>query len=288
MEQNKIMENALVMAEENLVVSPVEESIATINTQALFEQAIEKNTPIETMERLLAMRRELKAEAARDSYFKSLSAFQMECPIIEKKKPVCDKSGTVRYKYAPLDDILSQVKPVLLKHGFSYTIKTKQDNESVTAVCYTHHVDGHSESTEFRVPIDAKAYMNVAQKVASALTFSKRYSFCDAFGIITGDGDDDSNYTGSPVSEKPKINNQKISVGNAPEQNRALYTGIMSLIREKCEKQDLFTQKEKVENKSKADAVIGNYESIKNLYSAINKVAQKKRRAIRMEAGSDE
>ena len=45
----------------------------------------------------------------------------------------------------------------------------------------------------FKVPIDKEGYMNAPQKFASALTFAKRYAFCNAFGILTGDEDDDSN-----------------------------------------------------------------------------------------------
>src|SRR3990167_3791525 len=39
--------------------------------------------------------------------------------------------------------------------------------------------------------------MNAAQKVASALTYAKRYAFCNAFGILTGDADDDARLTGN-------------------------------------------------------------------------------------------
>jgi len=35
--------------------------------------------------------------------------------------------------------------------------------------------------------------MNDAQKIASALTYSKRYAFCNATGIMTGDEDQDGN-----------------------------------------------------------------------------------------------
>jgi hypothetical protein len=176
-------------------------SIQTVDPQSLISQAIAKNLPIETMEKLLAMRRELKAEMARDAYFADLALFQKACPIIEKTKRVHDKGGKLRYKYAPLESIILQIRDLLEQYGFSYTIKTEQDKDSVTAICVSHHKLGHSEETRFRIPIDHKAFMNAAQKVASALTYAKRYAFCDAFGIMTGDEDDDANITDQEPGE---------------------------------------------------------------------------------------
>ena len=57
-------------------------AITAVDPQALLAQAIDKGMPVESMERLLAMRREMKAEYARDQYFKALAGFQHECPVI--------------------------------------------------------------------------------------------------------------------------------------------------------------------------------------------------------------
>jgi len=171
-----------------------------VDATALIQRAIDANLPVETMERLLAMRRELRAEAARDGFFRSLSEFQAGCLTIKKETKVnypSKRGGQVRYSYATLDEIVSQVRANLEIHGFSYTVSTEQDQDSVTAVCHAHHVEGHSEITKFRIPVDPEAYMNAAQKVASALTYAKRYAFCNAFGILTGDADDDARLTGN-------------------------------------------------------------------------------------------
>ena len=54
--------------------------------EKLISQAIEKGTPIETIERLLNMRRELKAEWAKEQYDLAMAKLQSECPVIKKKK----------------------------------------------------------------------------------------------------------------------------------------------------------------------------------------------------------
>lgn len=160
---------------------------------SLIAQAIQRDVPVETMEKLLSMRRELEEEQARKAYFRDLSQFQAECPEIPKTKRVMNKDGkTVRYTYAPLDEIVKHTKGLLKQYGFSYTIHSEQTDDRVTGICRTHHTAGHTEETYFTVPIDPEAYMNDQQKVASALSYAKRIAFVNAFGILTTEEDDDA------------------------------------------------------------------------------------------------
>lgn len=172
-----------------------------LDAETLISQAIHQNVPVETMERLLAMRRELKAEFAKEAFDKALAKFQSVCPVIEKTKQVSSKDGKPRYKYAPLEAIVEQVKDVLKNNGFSYSIDAEVKESSVKAIVKAVHELGHSVESSFEVPIDPDAYMNAPQRFASALTFAKRYAFCNAFGILTGDEDDDSLANGEQVTE---------------------------------------------------------------------------------------
>jgi hypothetical protein len=92
------------------------------DAEALIAKAIDKNVPVETMERLLVMRRELKAEWAKGEFDKAIAAFQAECPIIKKTKAVRTDTGEVAYKYTPLESIVEQIKGILRKNGFSYSV----------------------------------------------------------------------------------------------------------------------------------------------------------------------
>jgi hypothetical protein len=164
--------------------------------EALISQAIANNTPVETLERLLVMRRELKAEWAKEQYDIAMAKLQGEMPIIQKSESVMnkpEKGGKLRYKFAPIDKIVLQSGPVISKNGFSYMTNVNQDIDSVEAVTKVTHICGHSDNSAFRVPIEKDAFMTNQQKYASAQTYAKRYSFCNAFGIMTGEEDDDSN-----------------------------------------------------------------------------------------------
>ena len=197
--------------------------LAELNPQQLITRAIVKGD-IGTVEKLLQMQRELKAEAAKEAYFQALAEFQRECPIIRKKRKVFEKNSKteVRYRFAPIEDIAEIAGPLLTKRGFSWTIKTHQEPTAVKAIVESHNFV-HTEITEFAVPIMSDAYMTAPQKVATALTFACRYAFRSAFGIITGSDDDDAGSAGleSENGAKPEAAKEgaprNVSPGTLPE-----------------------------------------------------------------------
>ena len=160
---------------------------------SFIEKAIASNVPAETLERLFALYEKGKAEQAREAFVLALSQFQGECPVIKKTKKVLNKDGrSVRYVYAPIDSIVEQIKKPVADAGLSYRWEVKQGEGLIKAICIVTHVLGHSESSDFDVPIDTEGYMTAPQKFASALTFAKRYSLLNALGISTGDEDTDA------------------------------------------------------------------------------------------------
>lgn len=167
--------------------------IANFNVESLMAKAIEHGLSPETMEKFLAMRQQLKAEWAKEQFTKAMASFQGECPTIVKTKGVNTKSGALAYKYAPIESIVEQVKPYLQKNGFSYSTNMEVLSAGVRVVCRVTHIDGHSENSEMEVPLGERTQiMSASQVTAAASTFAKRYAFCNAFGILTGDEDTDA------------------------------------------------------------------------------------------------
>jgi hypothetical protein len=184
------------------IQQPEEYSLIRIDPQALISRAIDKGVPIEQMERLLAMRRELEAEYAKKAYFEALANFQRQCPEIKKTKEVTNRKGELIYRYAPLESIVAQVKGLLEECGFSYVLKPRQTATEYVSICIAHHKEGHEEATEFSVPIGTEDYMTDVQKMGARNTYTRRYAFCNAFGIMTGDEDDDGKSTGHKEENK--------------------------------------------------------------------------------------
>ena len=153
---------------------------------------------LEVMERVMAIRRELKAEAAREAFFAAMAAFRAECPVIKRTKPVWNKEHTrIMYHYAPLDQIEKVVGPIIARYGLSYSFKAhierpaSADQEpDLVMECYVNHEAGHVEVSPFRLPISGD-YMNKNQQRGNTNSYAKRYAFCNAFGVMSEDEDDD-------------------------------------------------------------------------------------------------
>jgi hypothetical protein len=162
-----------------------------LNTEdpiGLFKLAIESKAGADTLERVMAVRRELRAEHAASQYHQAMAQFQSRCPIIVKRKAGAKNA----YRYAPLDDIVSQVRDLIRECGFSFRITSEVTDKSVKAICTITHEAGHSEESVFAVPVDTKnPMMTEPQRFGGALTFAKRYAVCNGFGILTADEDID-------------------------------------------------------------------------------------------------
>ena len=185
----------------NDLVKKTDNVVVQINPEALIMKGIENNLPVESLERLLAMRETLRAEQAKEAFFMALANFQADCPIITKNKKVLQKnSNQVRYTYASLDSIISQISPILKENGLSYMFKSASSEGAVIQSCEVHHYLGHVEVSSFTIPIDVDGYMGDAQKSGSASSYAKRYALTNAFGILTGDQDDDAQSLGGNQS----------------------------------------------------------------------------------------
>ena len=173
------------------------ELVPTSGFDRFIELALDKAVPVETLERLLGMQKEIMAANAKAAFDEAMRAFQKDCPIIQKHKRVMNKDGqSVRYFYAPLDDIIEQVKGPLADHGFSYRLGQEVDKPKVgwlTVSCTATHALGHSETEKFELPLGAAQFMTAQQEVGAARTFGSRYCFLGVFGIMTGDEDNDAN-----------------------------------------------------------------------------------------------
>jgi hypothetical protein len=180
------------------------------NPMSIIQFALEKGAGVEVIEKMMAVRSQLRAERAKSEYDSAMSAFQSECPTIVKNKDGYNKA----YRFASLDHIVHETKPLLQKNGFSYSITSEISDGWVKAFCKVTHIAGHSETSEFKCPIDnnQKNLMSTPQRYGAAMTFTKRYAFCNAFGILTSDEDIDGGTKPEPTSPKKPLPEEEIAV----------------------------------------------------------------------------
>lgn len=154
---------------------------------SLLTMAVQRGADVGTLERLAVLREKFMAEQSKNAFFADLAAFQADLPVIVRKKAGHEN----RYNYAPLEQIVREVTPLLMKHGFSHQEDGVVTDGWVEAIVTVTHRLGHREEKRFKVPSQSNAGMSPQQKYGAAMTYATRYAFCAAFGIRTADRDTD-------------------------------------------------------------------------------------------------
>lgn len=200
---------------------------------ALLDRAVDKEVPVEALEKLIALHKDVKAELARDAFNEAMSAFQGDCPVIEKTKEARN-GNRILYKFAGLDSIVNQVREHLTRNGLSYSMKVETKKDSVKVTCVAKHVAGHTEQSSFDIPLATKTgMMSAPQQFAATATFAKRYAFLDVFGIMTGDEDTDGAEMKNFAMEKYE---EKINKAKTIKQLKAVWMSLPGTARKSLQK----------------------------------------------------
>lgn len=159
-----------------------QEQIVNLNT--LMMEAI-KTGNIEVLERLMAVRREIQQEKARQEFLQAIKNFQAEVKPIRMDCVVRNKDGSVRYRYASYKQIMNEIRPLLDKYGLSVSFDTEPSQGNALEIkCIITHQSGHKEVSTFKIPIDTSQHMSDIQRWGSTLSYAKRYALTSALNLI--------------------------------------------------------------------------------------------------------
>lgn len=176
------------------------------NPSSLIAYAVQQGADVETLERLVSLQEKVQANNAKAAFTKAMSTLQSQLPVVKKLK---NNPGT-HSNYAPLEDIVAQCKDVIKKNKFMFSWDTKTTDKNIEVTCHVTHVEGHTESsTMVSEMAEGTSANNAPQKTAITITYLKRYTFCNAFGIMVADEDQDARLGESkpklPANPKAKI-----------------------------------------------------------------------------------
>ncbi len=241
-----------------ITIVPVTMADPTPNN--LLALAVTQHASPETIAKFMDLQDRYEAKLAKRAFDEAMAAFQSECPVIKKTKPGNKtNAGATAFYYATLEQILGQVKALIRAHGFSYAVKTKTIDKAITAICIVKHAAGHSEESELTVPsTDGTQLMSEPQKVAAALTFAKRYAFCNAFGIMTGDTEDLPLRAAAPASDAKLAHSQMLERSRRQIAQESRVTELNRMrARILDEKTTILSNQEKMELAGLIDAKLG-------------------------------
>jgi hypothetical protein len=195
-------------------------AIAPANDAGVFMQMMQKvindgnltAEKAEVMKTIAGLYEHMQDRDAKQAYNIAFNKMMKEMKPIQATKEVPNDDKSVRYTYAPFEEIDEQLRPVALRFGFTYCFKegesTKPDR--ITKICIVRHEQGHEVLHPYTVRIGAgPPKTSDSQKDGSAHTYAKRGALCDAFNIVVKGQDNDAQLDGAPITPAQAANLRK-------------------------------------------------------------------------------
>lgn len=154
--------------------------------------AANPDVSVDKLERLVAMQERMQAAQAKAAFDDAFAAMQADLPVIVEYK----KGDQGKWTYAPLEDIVQAVRPILSRHGFALSHATEwPDKALVKVIGILSHKQGHERRSEFLSAADNSGSKNAVQALGSATSYGRRYTTNDLLNIVTRGEDDDAKRT---------------------------------------------------------------------------------------------
>jgi hypothetical protein len=164
------------------------------NPIALINMAMEKGLDIEKLSKLFDLQERWEKRESEKAFYDAFANFQRKCPKIKKLKNVkyqLKEGGYVNYNYAPLSEIVEQIKEPLATNGLSYRFEFVEVDKLITCTCIVSHSGGYFRETKMSGFKDDSGKKNLIQQAASTHTYLQRYTLIGALGISSAEDDID-------------------------------------------------------------------------------------------------
>ncbi len=153
--------------------------------------ALNPDVPVDKLEKIIELHERLSKQQAKAQFDEAFAEMQRNLPVIMARKKTTN--GTKDGKYAPLEDIMEKVRPILADHGFSISHRNEFPAGGLIKTIGTlAHRAGFERSSEFVCVADKSGAKNDVQALGSAMSYGRRYTTNDLLNIVTRNEDDDA------------------------------------------------------------------------------------------------
>lgn len=138
--------------------------------------------------------------------------------IVKVQSEIHNPSNTAtnpffKSKYAPLSEILKEIRPLLAKHGLATFQEAAGDGDHVCIKTHLLHESGESISTNW---LRVRPDKGTAQGAGSAITYLRRYQLSALLNISSEDDDD-----GNAAEPSKPTKQVKVKKGTTPQRKAA-------------------------------------------------------------------
>lgn len=174
---------------------------------ALVIQRLAENPSVDVakLEKIIELQERLIANEAKAAFDSAFARMQADLPEIDEKGAILNKDGSIRSRFARLEDIQKATRPTMKQYGFAIRHRTEWPADKpniIRIVGILSHELGHSEESVFEAPADKSDYRTDIQSQGSTVSYGRRYTTLDLLNIITKGVDNDGATGGRP--EPPK------------------------------------------------------------------------------------
>jgi hypothetical protein len=144
----------------------------------------------------------MKRSESISSLAKSLAVFNSKVSKVSKDA----NNPFFKNKYATLDNIIDEVRPLLTENGLTLMQFPSGDGNLVSVTTYLMHESGEWIESD---PLVMKPVKNDPQAIGSCITYARRYSLASFLSLNTGEDDDGNKAThpnGAPHGNTSKGN----------------------------------------------------------------------------------
>lgn len=117
-------------------------------------------------------------------FIKDFVAMQAEMPVVFKAAQ--GQSGSHKFKYADLNEIVTTIRPILAQHGFAFM----QHLETIDGETYLRTELHHKSGNCFSSPVKIEFKGENIKLFGASITYYRRYALQALLGIVADDDAD--------------------------------------------------------------------------------------------------
>jgi len=185
-------------------------------------------------------REEVKLNAEKE-FAAAFVQLQKEIPIISGTRPIPDKYGNVKFRYANFEDIDEIVRPICLRNGFTYAFReTAMEAGRVTVTMTLQHSGGHSREIPYTVRIGSgPPGANESQADGSGHTYGKRGALESGLALRVVGAREDAAMEGAAITSDQAFElERRVAETNSNKEAFLKFAGAASFSEIKSEKYD--------------------------------------------------
>lgn len=212
---------ALAPEQSSLVAAPP--SVADM-IQSVIKTGITADS-VGVMERLVGLYERMETKNAEKVFNAAFVALQSDLPVIVATTIIPNRG-----KYERFEDVMRQIGPLLVKHGFTVSFSMESKDNRIIETCTLKHTGGHSQSNSFTVRVGGKADSET-QADCKAATTAKRNALLNCLNIVIRQDafseEEDMTQDGAPISwEQVAYLKEKVKEVGADEAAFLKFAGV--------------------------------------------------------------